>query len=788
MLINSISKLESECFGGESESSNDDYRFAFRMFDFSNFTNAYMLVYERKLKTLMKKIADPIIVEEHKDSIKVLECENTALARAGEVYFDPEKKEYLIFTKFNDVAPKVPKNYFQEVWEDNNTLIFERQIYSTEFFTFVQEILNESYTLLDKLPKESANEMAISMTHISSALISEILAHAYYNSAINPIVDKCVKLFSVNEVATNEFLTQFINSDHNKYMHLLLKCPDKDVREAIGKLLTETLTIAIGRDKAAFDFTIIKEGDKEIHQYNSLVARVLGMLIELIDPKFAQDWNRFGQFFKLLLNVTKNGGESVVLYMNEANLITILLDFYLENSSPLKKKKERMEMGNRVDKPKFSFLIDLLCHLLSFADLSFLQPNYSKLQKEWNLPNILYVLSEDAKRCLLCKEFLTKTIFEGYTTESFNKLLTILSYEFEQFSKRLAKIVLSVINGDITVDVNTCFNVLKKIFSIEDSLQQKRFEWLLGIPALTATVSFGTEETIKCGLRHINYLDEAVIDYVSPLTYNNHFNSLLTLLWKFNKSFEIAPTKCLLDLMITNPKIFEYIITTPPPTYQYAKYPDWIKCFVVAFTQNNQNVMRFTSYFYSAKKAEDFKKAVMYVVEYEKLWVEFVSKQKPYTDRTDVLLAFPPPYLIGKMEEEKLLYIGTKEDVTLRVSEIRTETFRSFPSGAANDGIPSCYAEKTKLRIDRMAHNSPKRVSFEDIDGKKEDTKNNSNKKEAQKEEMAEGDVKKEEVSEEVKDQEPKKDEAKEEKKDAKVEPLGVESTVLQVSIKSSMV
>lgn len=53
---------------------------------------------------------------------------------------------------------------------------------------------------------------------------------------------------------------------------------------------------------------------------------------------------------------------------------------------------------------------------------------------------------------------------------------------------------------------------------------------------------------------------------------------------------------------------------------------------------------------------------------------------------------------------------------------------------------------------------------------------------------MAEGDVKKEEVSEEVKDQEPKKDEAKEEKKDAKVEPLGVESTVLQVSIKSSMV
>jgi len=714
-----------------------------------------MLVYERKLKTLMKRIADPVLIEESKDNIKVLECENTALARAGEIYFDPQKKEYLTFTRFNNIVPKVPKNLYQEVWEDNNTLIFERQIYSAEFFNFVQEILNESYTLLNNLPTESANEMAISMMYISSSLISGILAHAYHNKPIDSITNQLIKLFKNNEAATNEFLLEFIKTMHTEYLHLLIKCPDKDVRETVSKLLAETLTIAIQRDKTSFGFKTTEEGPL----YKSTIIVVLDLIVNMIEPKLAQDWNRFEFFFKLLLNVAKNGGESIVLYMNSRNLIAVLLDFYLANSSPLRRKKDRIEMGNKFENVKFRYLIDLLCYLVSYSNLTFLQPRYLELREKWNLPNILYELSEEAKICIQSKEFLIKTIFEGHTTEGFDTYLAILSYEARRFSKFLARNILNIINGDVTVDVNLCFNILKKIFSIEDSLQQERFEWLLGIPVLSLNLASITEEGLKYGLRRINALDDDVVDYISPLNYNDNFNSLLTLLWKFNKTFEIAPIKCLLDLMITNPKIFDYVVSMPPPTYQYAKYPDWIRPFVEAFIQNNQNAIRFPSYLYSIKKTEDSRKAQKYLEEYEKLWEDYANKQKKYTTRTDVLIGFPEPYIIGKIEEEKTILNETKEGINLKISELKTEVYKSLPMINANEGIPLYYAEKAKLKNEKLTHDSLKRVTSKESEVQ-EDT-------ETFKTEMVK-----------VND-----DDKKDEKE--KEEPLKKEMTILKIEIQS---
>lgn len=735
------------------------------MFDTSNFTNAYMLVYERKLKTLMRRIADPLEVEKSKDDVKVLECENTALARAEQIYFDPNKKEYLTFTGFNDVVPKVPKSYYQEVWEDNNTLIFERQIYSHEFLSFVQNMLNESYSLLGSLPLESASAMAVSMTHIGSGLVVKILARAYYNAAIDPVTDQLIKLFRSSEAATNEFLRQ-LDSEVHEYHHLLIKCPDKDVREAVAKLLTESLTVAINRDKSSFDFTVVKEKDAELHLYKSLVTRVLDSLLSLIDPKLGQDWTRFGPFFRVLLGVAKNGGEPAVLYMHHRALETVLLDFYLENKSPLR-KKDRAEMGNRFENPKFQHLIDLLCYLLGYADLSFMQPRYGELREKWGLPKVLYELSEEAKMCLKCEDFLSKTICECYVTESFNNYLAILSYEAKRFSKMLAMNLLSVINGDATVDVNLCFSVLKKIFSIEDSLQQRRFEWLLGIPGMDATVVASSEEPVRFGLRHIGHLDDNVVSYVSPLSCSGNSSCLLTLLWKFNKSFEISPTKCLLDLMITNEKVFAYVVQMPPPTYQYAKYPDWIKPFVEAYSQSNQNTMRFASYFYSAKKVEDCKKTMKYLEEYEKLWAEFAGREK-YASRGDVLMGCSLPYLVGKVLEEKEIVSESKEGVTVRISEVTTEVYQSLPKVTANDGIPPCYADKTKLKSEKLVQDSPKRVTFEDAENKKEqktaeNSKSDSKESEAKREEKEEVKVGHKEV-----------------------EPLKSEPTILKIKIQNS--
>ena len=114
-----------------------------------------------------------------------------------------------------------------------------------------------------------------------------------------------------------------------------------------------------------------------------------------------------------MLNITKRGGDKMVSKMNEKSVVMFLIDFYLENKSPFyEKDHKRNSMGNRFKSPKFEPLIDFVCYVLSFADLSFMQPLYGKLQEKLKLPKPLYNLQEDDKMCVQCKEFLEKTILQ----------------------------------------------------------------------------------------------------------------------------------------------------------------------------------------------------------------------------------------------------------------------------------------------------------------------------------------------------------------------------------------
>ncbi len=693
----SISKLESECFGGSSENQKESSGLSFRLFDFSNIKNAYMLVYERKLKTPLKKLAQPAEVERLlSTNHKALECENTALARVGQIYFDPKKNEYLTFTNFYDVKPRLPPPLYQEVWEDNSTFLFERQIYSSDFFQFTQNIFTKSYSLLPTLPKPASDETAASMTRICTKIMYDVLSHAYDNANIKTIADQLVQLFQQSEAAANEFLKYILQDEMKETLFMLNKCPDKDVRIAIGRLITEVLLSRLAKEGP--DALIYEVEVKDRHQlfkYKSNVGRILHYFLGSINNELAHNWPRFDQFFTVLYNLAKKGGEPVLTFLNKRRVIVFLLDFYLGTDSPLYEIGEkRVTMGNKCYSPKFQPLINLVCLLISHADLSFIQPNYPKMK----VPKTLYQLEEEEKKCIQCKEFLNKTISEGYATQEFADLLAILCYESKKFSKTLTRALLKAINEDPSIEMIPYFTVLKSVLTVEDSLQATRLEWLPGVAVptkaftqLTATAK--SHEQLKYGLCTANSIHEDITEYISPLNYNTRYESLLSLLWKNRAGSEIHPVKCLLDLMVKNPKIFAYVTSLPPPTYQFAKYPDWIRPAVVAYPTNTRSFGRFSFFSSSKKGLAAFPDTVKALGEYEKMWSEFVTKQAKYTAKEGVLLAVPRPYLIGKAVDEKVLLNETKDDVTLVVSEVVAGVYESFPNGEENLGIPKDYFE-----------------------------------------------------------------------------------------------
>ncbi len=698
----SVKKLESECFGGSSDSGKDN-GWSFKLFDHSSMKNAYMLVYERKLKTPLKRLVPKEDAEKQLNGEKALECENTALARVGQIYADTKKNEFYTFVGFHDPRPKVPPGLFQEVWEDNNNFLFERQIYSLEFFKFVQDIFSESYSLIPDLPRPSAAEIEASMTRIAAKVIYDVLSHAYYNTTIKPLTDQLVQLFAKSEVAANEFVSFALQENLRDTLFILTKCPDKDARVAVGRLLTEVVIAVLPKEGTEFMVYEVEQHEKRhVYKYKTNMGKLLYLLINAVNNDLAQNWPRFEQYFAVLRDLLKRGGDNMAVFMNDKRVIAVLIDFYLGADSPLHAKGDKVSsMGNRFKNPKFQPLVTLVCTLALRGNLTFAQPAYPKIHTAWKLPKVLYDLNEEEKKCLMSREFVMKTLAEGHATPEFAELIAVFCYESKKYSKMLAKSLLKAINEDPTIDMIPYFTVLRSMLTINDVYQKKRVEWMFGIGAPSKAFvqllpTAKSHEQLKMGLCLLDTIRENVNDYVSALTYNTKCESLLTLLWRHRKSFEIHPIRCLLDIMVKSRTVFDYVTSLPPPTYQFAKYTDWIRPLVINYPNSYKSLMGFASTSSVEKNNAAYQDTVKLLGEYEKLWTDSTAANQKYTTQPNVLLAFPQPYLIGKPVEEKPLLTEKKEDVTLVVSEIVTAVYQSLPTGKENLGVPQEFLEKFK--------------------------------------------------------------------------------------------
>ncbi len=683
----SFKKLEGECFGGNCDSA-DEGIWAFRAFS-QNIKSAYMLVYERRMKTPLKRLAS----RQTDKSPAILDCENTAPTRVAlnRIYFDPKKQEHVEFVDFHAPKQNVPTTLYREVWQDNGNFLFERQIYSAEFFRFVSDILKESLSLVPiKAETETAADTmeARSMTRIAGKVVFEVLAHAYQNESIRTISEQLMGLFQRSRTAARELLDYLTEDVEGRVMAVLHRCPEREVRSTAANLIIEMVCTLLTETKS-----LGKESACKLRTF-------MDSLCEGVTQELSQNWLRFEQYFDLLYGLAQRGGEKIVALYYEKHMMARLLDFYLGTKSPLYvKTQRRYMMGNKVRNPRLEPLVGLVCFLALKFDL---QEILGRKCENGEKP--AFALREDEKKCLEASEFVEKTVIEGYVTPEFCRLIAMVIFENEKRSKNLCKLIMCALNEDPGKDMTPNLSLLRTVLELSDSLQCKRLEWLLGVGSLQKAfvIPWGSakpHEKVRCGLELVDSVRDTVSDYSSVLNYNTPYDSLLNLLWRHRKSFDLAPVRCLLAMMLGSQTIFEYVMRLPPPTYNYAKYTDWIRPLVEGYRTSYRSLFGITFGVCSPrKKAEDpYEETKKLVEELERRCALEFAKHPPSPDQPPGLLrAHPPPYLLGRPTEEHTLLEETKEGVTLVVSELVTETYRSLPTGADNLGIPKRYAEKQK--------------------------------------------------------------------------------------------
>ena len=120
---------------------------------------------------------------------------------------------------------------------------------------------------------------------------------------------------------------------------------------------------------------------------------------------------------------------------------------------------------------------------------------------------------------------------------------------------------------------------LKPFLRLNDGLKVTRLEWIFGVPQILTRKEYQAEK-YKFGLELIQKVNDETYTYVSPIIGSSNEEALLAQLIKCKGRLEIFAINCLkemLSLMSKDIEIARFIYYTAPPSYQYARYSDWIK-------------------------------------------------------------------------------------------------------------------------------------------------------------------------------------------------------------------
>ena len=270
-------------------------------------------------------------------------------------------------------------------------------------------------------------------------------------------------------------------------------------------------------------------------------------------------------------------------------------------------------MGNRYVEPEFNPLIQTVARLVQRANIatkSGTQPHSSFGRAGYRL----FELSENDTKCLFCNEFYEKTLRDKFDFNSFGLIVQHFAYENESFSYTLAEILLKGINRCNYDDVKPYLEAMSYFVTVGDFLQQKRIEWIFGYPQpIVNSMTYGSD---SFGIYGNTSLEDLVVSYETPLSVENS-TSVLNLILQNRKKFEnlcIVCVRQLLLIMDVNYPVFQYVISLPPPSYNCAKFTDWIPAFIDYF------LIEAKKYSYSSYSKEEIG------LEAQKLWKSIQEK------------------------------------------------------------------------------------------------------------------------------------------------------------------
>ena len=563
-----------------------------------NSRNAYMLVYEKKVKHCLK--------------LEVLEGDSTTSPRTE-------------IREFDTLNRTMPASVYQAVMADNDRYFLQKNIYNADFFAFLLATLN------------SAISASVDISETVLSLVFDVLCRCFHNKLLQDIIIALKKLFELFPANIEKFIKVQLEDHLQNFNNLLLVCTEKPTREAVSDF---------------FAFCLIKQSAADFSE-NSDARVFISSLLALIPQDLSKHWTRFQQFWQFFRDFAL-GGELQSVFLLNSGVISVFIDFYLAEKSPLLRPGEkRTSLGNKMWNPDFDPLIQTLAVVSQYCS------TVSGVRA--------YNLTDLDKKCLFDSRFYEKTLASSYDCKCLGMIIQHWCNEDLKYSEGIAKILLKTLNDRDITDIQGLFDVIAMFLTVDDSYVQHRIEWVLGVPAVCKLIISEASLPYFAGAC-ISCIDEELHSYPSTLDLFNSWNSnegILTLIWKYHKRWEtfcLIYIKYLLKIFTLSEDLAKYAKGLPPPTYQYLSFMHWLDDFVCRSRSG-----------YSGSKEDSSEEAYQTML---------LFKEKNGLNQEET-------YVIGKTLDKNLISEVEKDRVSLRLTEYKTEWFVSQPENHGNKALPN---------------------------------------------------------------------------------------------------
>ena len=687
-----IKNLVEDTFGGsvKSSSKSADWLVPSDGWEESS-KNAYMLVYERKMKTPILLLTEPtknaIDIGDNIDQFlkekdplmkgstnkSFLDCEDTAMSRKFEdtiYYVDNNvykyKDEYIqLISYYADSRLNVHFDdlYYKEVLSDNIIFRNDHNVYRNMFMKFIAWLCKTLLEQADSIPDESLLKMFDTL----NAIISTIVTRSSYKAEVSTMIPVLIDLLRKKPFLSKVIFDSFLN-DKNRWMFSLIVTLDSKINSYFTNYLSESLKVVITEGKSSPLYT--------------QAMTIVDYLYSLMPSEITKYWTKMLPYLDIFDSICKENTISIIEMMMEKETIGLMGDFFLGKDSPfLGPHEKRNEVGNKTVAAKFAPIISTISllirhskNLVGKVSPLYLPTQEEKVDKEKSEP-LAYELSEKAKKLLECDEFFKKAFKGNYDNVAMSKMLAHLMYEDIEFTRKILFFILEEIESAKEVtEIKEAFNLIFNILKIKDSFTQFRLETIFGLPS----IDFPAE---KYDLKGNVY-----IRYISPL-----YPKKTTLLEKnqirLRGSIDyIKIISFLYGLIYSSPDIFRYFNSIPHPKINGHKLYQHIESLAKTEIEHLKSI-----------KAESrFENSIELVLkcisEYKEKEAAFKEafENDPMNEGMQWEINFMPNLKINKIVKETIINVPNEfcnqQNIYLLRCELEAEATNPLPFNEKEDG------------------------------------------------------------------------------------------------------